>query len=118
MIATNYGPIPEMVDDEVGSLFELGDEVDLAGKIIAELSQWDRLMEKGRKGRERVVDRFSFRNSCLEFEGLYEDLVNGSTIYHDYCICWAGKDAQSTPCTRLSENLSLLVDVDIEYRAP
>ena len=78
VIATNYGPIPEMVDDEVGSLFELGDEVDLAGKIIAELSQWDRLMEKGRKGRERVVDRFSFRNSCLEFEGLYEDLVNGS----------------------------------------
>ena len=78
VIATNYGPIPEMVDDEVGSLFELGDEVDLARKIIAELSQWDRLMEKGRKGRERVVDRFSFRNSCLEFEGLYEDLVNGS----------------------------------------
>ena len=78
VIATNYGPIPEMVDDEVGSLFELGDEVDLAGKIIAELSQWDRLMEKGRKGRERVVDRFSFRNSCLEFEGLYADLVNGS----------------------------------------
>ena len=26
VIATNSGPIPEMVDDEVGSLFELGDE--------------------------------------------------------------------------------------------
>tara|TARA_B100001121_G_scaffold310636_1_gene343375 strand:+ start:6455 stop:7414 length:960 start_codon:yes stop_codon:yes gene_type:complete len=78
VIATNCGPIPEMVDDEVGSLFELGDEIDLAGKIIGELRQRDRILEKGRKGRERVVNRFSFRKSCLEFEGLYEDLVNGS----------------------------------------
>ena len=77
VIATNCGPIPEMVDDEVGSLFELGDEVDLARKIIGELSQRDRLLEKGKKGRQRVVDRFSFSNSCIKFEGLYEDLVSG-----------------------------------------
>ena len=56
VIATNYGPIPEMVDDEVGSLFELGDEVDLAGKIIAELSQWDRLWKKGKGRRGLSID--------------------------------------------------------------
>ena len=77
VIATNSGPIPEMVDDEVGSLFELGDDADLAKKIIDELSQRNRLLEKGKKGRQRVVDRFSFKDSCKAFEGIYEDLASG-----------------------------------------
>ena len=76
VIATNSGPIPEMVDDEVGSLFELGDEADLAKKIVDELSQRNLLIEKGKKGRQRVVDRFSFKDSCKAFEGIYEDLAS------------------------------------------
>ena len=80
VIATDCGPIPEMVDDTVGSLFQMGDDEDLARSIIDELKDPQRLSEKGRIGRKRVIQNFSLIESCEKFLGLYESL---STNFND-----------------------------------
>ena len=80
VIATDCGPIPEMVDDTVGSLFQMGDNEDLARSIIDELKDRQRLSEKGRIGRKRVIQNFSLIESCEKFLGLYDSL---STNFND-----------------------------------
>ena len=66
-----------MVDDEVGSLFELGDEADLAKKIIDELSQRNRPQKKGKRGGRESLTDFHSRIRAKAFEGIYEDLASG-----------------------------------------
>jgi glycosyltransferase involved in cell wall biosynthesis len=75
IVATNEGPIPEMVDEDVGALFEMGDHRSLAEVVIGELSDKERLARKGDNGRKKALDKFTFRQSCQRFESIYQHVV-------------------------------------------
>ncbi len=75
IVATDEGPIPEMVDEHVGALFEMGDHASLAEAVIAELSHRNRLAKKGENGRKRVLEKFTFKQSCQRFESIYNSAM-------------------------------------------
>lgn len=73
--ASNVGGLPEIVDESVGTLFRPGDPHDLADRIVALLSAPD-LAERGARGRQRVVDRFSNDRLARRHVEIYEELLN------------------------------------------
>ena len=75
IVATNDGPIPEMVDENVGALFEMGKHHSLAEVVIGELSDRTGMARKGANGRKRVLERFTFKQSCRRFESIYQSAV-------------------------------------------
>jgi glycosyltransferase involved in cell wall biosynthesis len=76
VLASNVGGLPEIVDEEVGGLFNPGDPDDLAGAVLRVLTE-DKLREKGRRARERVVDRWSNHRLALRHLEVYEGLLQG-----------------------------------------
>lgn len=56
--ASRVGGLPEIVDDEVGGLFEPADARSLAARVLALLAS-DRLDTMGSRARARVVERWS-----------------------------------------------------------
>ena len=71
VVTVNHGPLPEMVDESVGGLFEMGSEESLAGVIISEASSAQSLTEKGAEGRRRVLDRFTLDGNAEDFLSVY-----------------------------------------------
>ena len=80
IVATNEGPIPEMVDDKVGALFEIGDHLSLAEVVVGELSNKESLVRKGDNGRKKTLDKFTFRQSCERFESVYRAAISAKLI--------------------------------------
>ena len=78
VVTVNHGPLPEMVDEKVGALFELGSEKDLADSILQECSPRSKLQEKGSEGRNRVVEKFSLEGNAKAFIGVYNQALSSS----------------------------------------
>lgn len=76
VVTIDNGPLPEMVDDEVGSLAKLGDPSSLAEMIITELSNPQRLHQKAIAGRERVLSGFTYEHNAAEFERIFNSVIN------------------------------------------
>ncbi len=74
--ASRVGGLPQIVDETVGTLFEPGDPEDLARRLLALLGRED-LSEAGRRGRERVVERWSNERLAREHESWYRDVISG-----------------------------------------
>ena len=55
VVTVNHGPLPEMVDSEVGELFVMGDIKSMSSTIIKEISDKESLRKKGLNGRKRVL---------------------------------------------------------------
>jgi glycosyltransferase involved in cell wall biosynthesis len=72
--ASNVGGLPEIVDDDVGTLFRPADPADLADRLGALLQRPD-LDEAGRRARARVVERWSLRRLALRHIEIYEALA-------------------------------------------
>lgn len=72
--ASRVGGLPEIVDGEVGGLFELGDPQSLARTVI-DLLRRDDLEELGRRGRERVVSHWSNARLADRHLEIYEALL-------------------------------------------
>lgn len=72
VVTVDHGPLPEMVDESVGRLFVMGDSDSMAGAIMAELADPERLQEKGEAGRRRVLEKFTFEHDAGRFEAIYE----------------------------------------------
>ena len=72
VVTVNHGPLPEMVDESVGRLFVMGDPDSMAGAIMAELANPEKLQEKGETGRHRVLEKFTFEHDAECFEAIYE----------------------------------------------
>ena len=70
VVTVNHGPLPEMVDKSVGSLFQMGDVDSMAESILAELSN-PNLYLKGRAGRKRVLESFTYAIDAERFEAIY-----------------------------------------------
>jgi len=71
VVTVDHGPLPEMVDDSVGSLFEMGDIDSMADAILMEMSDRTTLLEKGEAGRRRVLERFTYNHDAERFIEIY-----------------------------------------------
>ena len=71
VVTVDHGPLPEMVDDSVGALFEMGSAESLSLAICSEASSMDSLLEKGREGRKRVLQNFSLDGNAEDFLAVY-----------------------------------------------
>jgi len=76
VVATRVGGLPEIVDEEVGTLVEPGDPDALAQGIVELLVARD-LDELGRKARARVVENWSNARLVRRHEEIYRGLLDG-----------------------------------------
>ena len=72
VVTVNHGPLPEMVDQSVGALYEMGSEDSLAETIFLEISSKSNLVEKGSNGRNRVLSDFNLDGNANDFLKIYE----------------------------------------------
>jgi len=70
-ITVDAGPLPEMVDDEVGALFQLGDPGELAATINRLLDNPDNLVALARSGRQRVVSEYTYELNAERYVSFY-----------------------------------------------
>jgi len=74
-IATNVGGVPEIVQNNVnGLLIPPGDVKQLSNKINHLLNNQEECRTMGKKARETVVKRFSWKNNIKRIVDLYESL--------------------------------------------
>ena len=77
VVATRIGGIPEVVEDGVtGLLVQPGDPKTLANGILEMLSDKERSLEMGRRGREVVSKHFTLESMVAEMEKVYLALLN------------------------------------------
>ena len=72
VVTVNHGPLPEMVDSEVGSLFQMGNINSMSSTIIKEISNMDVLKDKGIAGRKRVLQKFTYEIDAESFIEIYD----------------------------------------------
>lgn len=76
VVGTNAGGLPEIiVDGETGFLVPSGDHEALAGAIIMLLKRPALRKTMGKLGRERVKERFEFRNNVQALEKLFQRIT-------------------------------------------
>jgi glycosyltransferase involved in cell wall biosynthesis len=76
VVASNVGGLPEIVNDEVGALFEAGNPEALAEAVVRLLSEGG-LGEKGVRARERVVAHWSNDRLAERHLEIYSELLRG-----------------------------------------
>jgi glycosyltransferase involved in cell wall biosynthesis len=74
--ASNVGGLPEIVDGEVGALFESGDPTALAAAVTSLLER-DDLRALGAAARSRVVERWSNARLVDRHLEVYQGLLSG-----------------------------------------
>ena len=72
--ASRVGGLPEIIDDQVGGLFEPADPESLAKTVVRLLSDPD-LAARGRRGRARVIESWSNQRLADRHLEVYEDLL-------------------------------------------
>jgi glycogen(starch) synthase len=73
--ASRVGGLPEIVDEEVGTLFEPADPGDLAACVATLLARPD-LAEMGARARRRVVERWSLERLARRHREIYQTLLS------------------------------------------
>lgn len=73
--ASRVGGLPEIVDDEVGALFEPADPESLAATVARLLADEQGLRRRGEAARRRVVERFSLDRLVDRHLEIYRTLV-------------------------------------------
>lgn len=72
--ASDVGGLPELIDEDVGTLFTVADPEDLAARLGALLDRGD-LRAMGERARARVVERWSLDRLVRRHEEVYEELL-------------------------------------------
>ena len=72
----DHGPLPEMVDDSVGALFTMADIDSMSSAILSLLSDPEVLEARGKAGRERVLENFTYGQNAEEFSQIYSQLTD------------------------------------------
>lgn len=75
--ASRVGGLPELVDEDVGTLFEPADPANLAERLVALLQRPD-LAATGAAARRRVVERWSVERLVRRHEEIYNELLTES----------------------------------------
>ena len=77
VIATNGGGVPEIVEDGVTGLLVPMNEVDaMADAIHLLLSKPELCLEMGRRGRQRVLDRFTIEQTARAVQQVYTEVLS------------------------------------------
>jgi glycosyltransferase involved in cell wall biosynthesis len=74
VVASRVGGLPEIVDEEVGALFDAGNPEALARAVVGILKAGD-LRAMGARGRERVVERWSNERLTDRHLEIYQELL-------------------------------------------
>jgi len=74
VVGTNQGGLPDFIDDKVGRLVEVEDDLELAEAIMAELGRTDK-KSRGDYCAEYAVNGFSLEHSIKAVEELYEEIL-------------------------------------------
>ena len=78
VVTVDHGPLPEMVDNNVGALFKIGNYDSLANAITQEISSREILDSKGMEGRRRVLDSFTLEGNAIFFVSIYQRAIESS----------------------------------------
>lgn len=77
VIASRVGGIPEIIDDGVnGILIEPGDYLSLKKALLNILNNRDIQIRLGEKGRQKILEKFSFEHTINELKNFYSHLLN------------------------------------------
>jgi glycosyltransferase involved in cell wall biosynthesis len=78
VVATTGGALPEVVEDGVtGILVPPGDAPALAEAMRTLMGDAELRRRMGQAGRERVLEKFSWRKAALETEAVYREVLGG-----------------------------------------
>lgn len=80
VVATRAGAWPDIVDDEVGALIDLGDSDALATQINAMLLEPKRIKKMGYAARERAVERHDIKDEASAIVDIYKKLMSGESL--------------------------------------
>jgi glycosyltransferase involved in cell wall biosynthesis len=75
VVTVDQAPLTEMIDEEVGGLFTCGDHEDLARAVNHCLANPEERTQQMVKGRQRVLDRFTYEHNAEAYEAIYQSLV-------------------------------------------
>lgn len=75
VVGTNQGGLPDFIDNKVGRLVEVEDDLELADAILAELAHKDK-ETRGKYCAEYAVKGFSLEHSIKAVEDLYLGILN------------------------------------------
>jgi glycosyltransferase involved in cell wall biosynthesis len=79
--ATTGGALPEVVEDGVtGILVPPGDAPALAEAIQTLMGDADLRLRMGQAGRERVLEKFTWRKAALETEAVYREVLSARPV--------------------------------------
>jgi glycosyltransferase involved in cell wall biosynthesis len=79
VVATSVGGVPEVVEDGIsGFLVPPGDAAALALRFAEVLSDENMRVAMGRRGRLRVEEQFTFPAQSVQYQRLFEELVEGN----------------------------------------
>lgn len=74
VVTVDQAPLTEMIDEEVGGLFACGDHEDLARAVNHCLDHPEERTSQMEKGRQRVLDRFTYEHNAEAYEAIYASL--------------------------------------------
>ncbi|HIO58106.1 MAG TPA: glycosyltransferase, partial [Candidatus Poseidoniales archaeon] len=69
----NDGPLPEMVDETVGGLFEVGNPASLAKTVNNLLGNPENIPELVANGRKRVAEEYTYRLNADKYAIFYSE---------------------------------------------
>ena len=74
VVGTNQGGLPDFINEEVGSLVDVEDDLELSEAIVKELFRKDK-DERAEKCRKYAVENFSLENSIKRVEEIYFEIL-------------------------------------------
>jgi len=74
VVGTNQGGLPDFINEDIGALVDVEDDIALAEAIINELVRPDK-KERRKQAHEYAVNNFSWKNTIKEVEKIYKEVI-------------------------------------------
>jgi len=74
VVGTNQGGLPDFINEDIGALVDVDDDIALAEAIINELVRPDKKIRR-KRAYEYAVNNFSWKNTIKEVEKIYKEAV-------------------------------------------
>ena len=74
VIGTNQGGLPDFINEDIGTLVDVEDDIALAEAIMNELVRPDK-KERRKRAHEYAVNNFSWENTIKEVEKIYREAI-------------------------------------------
>ena len=75
VVGTNQGGLPDFINEDIGALVDVEDDIALAEAIINELVRPDK-KERGKRAQEYALNNFSWENTIKEVEKIYKEVIS------------------------------------------